>query len=338
MGSVQFTQQTKLAACDKEQILGTVRRVLRDEAEALKQLEASINDAYAEVVNLILCSPGKVIVTGMGKSGLIARKIAATMSSTGTVAVFMHPGEAMHGDLGIVSAGDIVIAIGKSGESDELNSILFVLKRIGAKIVAITGSLRSTLAAQADVVIHAAVDKEACPHDLAPTTSTTAALAIGDALAISLMEAKGFKPEDFALFHPGGRLGRRLLLKVSDLMIELTKCPVLDAKATTMADVIMALGSFGLGIVLFVDSSGNFEGILTDGDIRRLLEAHGDSVLKLAIPDVLNRDPFFVEPTVRAVEALGFMENRERPLNVLPVLEGAKPCGIVRLHELVVVA
>ncbi len=323
---------------DKLHVLATIKGVLQLEADALRGVVDAVDDAFYEAVVKILECRGKVVVTGMGKSGLIARKIAATMSSTGTLAVFLHPAEAMHGDLGVVSAGDVVIAIGKSGESEELTGILPVVKRIGATVIAITGEPASTLGQRADVVLLARVEKEACPYDLAPTASTTVALAIGDALAIALMELKQFRPDDFALYHPGGKLGRQLLLKVADLMIPAGQCPVLDPGQITMKDIIVALSGYGLGIVVLSRDGEHLAGILTDGDIRRVLDKYGSEIFGINVSTVMNAKPYTIAADVMAVDALKFMEARSRPLNVLPVMREENFVGVIRIHELLRVA
>ncbi len=326
---------------DKEtrlELTHQVRDIIRLEAEGLSLVAESVNDAFCDALILLSSCDGKVILTGVGKSGLIARKIAATMSSTGTMATFLHPTDGMHGDLGLLSSGDVVIAIGKSGESEELVKLIPALKRISVKLIAITSRADSTLAREADVVLYAPVEREACPLDLAPTVSTTAALAIGDALAVTLMKMKNFKTEDFALYHPGGKLGKRLSLKVSDLMISKDSCARLQTKASSIEDTIFALSHYGHGIVIFEDEKGHLEGILTDGDIRRLLSKHRSEIFELDLSRVINRKPTAIEPGCMAVEALKIMEEREKPLNVVPVVSQKKFEGVLRLHELLSVS
>lgn len=320
-----------------ESLRSSVRVVLRTEAEALLQMEAGVDGAFVDALRLLGSAKGKVVLTGVGKSGLIARKIAATLSSTGTVATFLHPSDGLHGDLGVVGRDDVVLAISKSGESDEIGKLMPAIKRLGVKLVAITSREDSQLAQGADVALVMPDFKEACPMDLAPTTSTTVALAIGDALAVTLMKVKGFKAEDFALYHPGGKLGKRLLLRVSDLMIPLEKSPVLHLNSATMQDAIFALSKYGLGIVIFCEA-GEVQAILTDGDIRRLLNQHGERFFGLPLADLVNRTPITLAPEVKAVEALRFMEDRERPLNVLPIVVDGRLVGVLRLHELLSVA
>lgn len=316
-------------------VLDKVRGVLRAEANAVSDVADAVGPEYLAAIDALLATKGKVVVTGMGKSGLVGRKIAATMSSTGTLAVFLHPAEAAHGDLGIVGRDDVVLALSKSGESEELNAILPVIRRIGAKIIAITSNASSTLAKSADVVLQAPVLEEACPHNLAPTTSTTVALAIGDALAMALMRLKAFEPQDFALYHPGGALGRRLLLTVSDLMVPIKECAVLDLGTASIKDVVVGLTSHGLGIVVFLDREGRLAGIVTDGDVRRLLEKAGDRFFALPLSALVNLAPVVVQSDAMAVEVLRMMEDRARPLNVVPVLSGDRCVGVVRLHDLV---
>lgn len=318
----------------KKFALDAVKDVLKKEAASIHSILDTVGENYVKALDIIFHSSGKVVVTGMGKSGLIGRKIAATMSSTGTLAIFMHPAEASHGDLGVVQENDVVIALGKSGESNELNEILPVIKKIGAEIIAITANEQSTLANYADVVLDGGVSNEACPYDLAPTASTTVALAIGDALAIALMKLNEFKPNDFALYHPGGRLGRRLLLQVRDVMLPFAECAVLNPEHTTIQDVIVALSEKGQGIVIFSKDGQLLEGILTDGDIRRLLEAYGKEIFSLSMESIIVHAPICIDQEEMAVSALKLMEERETPLNVLPVVTDGKCLGIIRLHEL----
>lgn len=322
----------------REDLKSQIREVIQLEADSLQKMSESITDDFCEALFLISSCQGKVVLTGVGKSGLIARKIAATMSSTGTMATFIHPTEGMHGDLGLLTSGDVVIALGKSGESEELVRLIPAMKRLSVKLIAITSCRESTLAREADVVLFAPVEKEACPLDLAPTVSTTVALAIGDALAITLMKMKNFRSEDFALYHPGGKLGKRLWLKVSDLMIQGEACARLPFETATVEDTILALSKYGQGIVLFEDSVGKLMGILTDGDIRRLLSIHRGGIFEIELREALNRKPIALGPDLMAVEALKLMEERDKPLNVMPVVQEGKAVGIIRLHELLSVS
>lgn len=321
----------------KEQLLDAVKEVIRLEGDALLSLRERVDDSFYKALQLLAECPGKIVLTGVGKSGLIARKIAATLTSTGTVATFLHPADGMHGDLGVVTDLDVVIALGKSGESEELVSLIPALKRIGAKIIAITAVADSRLAEGSDVALITPVEKEACPLNLAPTVSTTMALAVGDALAVTLMRMKNFKSEDFARYHPGGKLGKRLLLRVVDLMIPVKECAVLNPRTSTMEDVVVALTKFGHGIVLFLENE-SLDGILTDGDIRRLLQTHRMELFNTELYQVINRSPLSISSERMAVEALKFMEDRKRPLNVVPVVQGDRVVGVVRLHDLLAVS
>lgn len=315
-------------------ILSCIKETIALEAEALQNLSDCIDQNYVKAVNLLYKCKGKVVITGIGKSGLIAQKIAATMCSTGTLAVFLHPSEAMHGDLGIVSTGDVLIAIGKSGESDELTALLPLMKRLKTTVISVTGSMESTLARYSDIVLYVPVTREACPFDLAPTASTTAALAVGDALAIALMKLKAFTPEQFAISHPGGKLGKRLLLAVKDVMKPQSVCPVLNSDRSTMEDVLLSLSEYGLGVVLFVNNDNSLYGLITDGDVRRILTTNKNKFFNLTIDQVINKSPLTISPSSRAIDALEFMEKRDRPLNVMPVVESGKFLGIIRIHDL----
>jgi len=319
---------------EPEAILDQLKSTLREEADAIYDIVKHVDASYLSAVELIYHCTGKVVVTGMGKSGLIARKVAATMNSTGTLAIFLHPAEGMHGDLGMVAPNDIVMAFGKSGESDELTGLLPALRHIGTKIIAVTGNRQSTLAVNADIVLYSGVEKEACPYNLAPTSSTTVAMAIGDALAMTLMKLKNFKPENFAIYHPGGRLGRRLLLKVADIMISREKCPILPAETATIEEIIIGLSSYGLGIVLFSKEGQTLDGIMTDGDIRRLLQRYKSDLFQRDVTTMITKNPVTIQKDIMAVDALSLMEDGARSLNVVPVLDGTRLVGIIRLHEL----
>jgi arabinose-5-phosphate isomerase len=309
-----------------------MREVISIEAQALASAVGMIDESFLKALEALSQCAGKVVTTGMGKSGLVARKTASTLSSTGTLAVFLHPSEALHGDVGLVSQGDVVLAFGKSGESDELASLLPALKKRGAQLIAITGNRESTLARSADLVLWVPVEREACPYDLAPTSSSIVAMAVGDALALTLMKIKNFRPDDFAAVHPGGRLGRRLNLTVGDLMVPLSQLKVLQPTAS-MLEILGSLSPYGL--VLFSTDHKNLFGILTDGDVRRALEHHKDKVFTVPVESLINKKPFAVDRQEPAFKALELMERRERPLNVVPVLDGPRLVGILRLHELV---
>ena len=285
-------------------------QALAIEAEALLALQARIAgpmaDAFVRAVDLMLACRGRVVVMGMGKSGHVSRKIAATLASTGTPAMFVHPAEASHGDLGMVTPADVVVAISNSGESDELTAILPVLKRLGVRLVAITGRPESALARHADLVLDSSVAEEACPLNLAPTASTTAQMALGDALAVALLDARGFEAEDFARSHPGGSLGRKLLTHVRDVMRQGERVPRVTADAGFMA-LMTEMSAKGIGCAAIVDGEGRPIGIFTDGDLRRLIERGGD-VRRLAAAEVMRADPKRVRADALAVEAADLME------------------------------
>jgi len=284
-------------------------------------------------VKLLHGCKGKVIVFGIGKSGVIAQKIAQTMTSTGTAAVFVHPSDALHGSLGIVCEGDAVIAISNSGETDEIVLLLPALKRRNVPLIAIVGNVDSTLSRQADVTLDASVDREACPLDLAPTASTTVALALGDALAMTLMEEKGLTADDFAANHPAGRLGKRLTLTVADLM---HASPNVAADAGWL-DVVHSISRYGLGAVNVIDSDGRLQGIVTDGDLRRTIEKTSpDSLSSLTASDMMTRGPITVSRELLAYDALRLMEDRPSQISVLPVSDGeGHSVGLLRLHDIV---
>ncbi len=304
------------------------KRVVRLERDALAELEARIGAAFVAAVRLIAASSGRVIVAGVGKSGLIGRKIAATLTSTGTPATFLHPVEGVHGDLGIVSSSDVAILISKSGNTDELLPLLEQLKRLGVRTVAITGEPGSTLARHSDVALDASVREEACPHDLAPTTSTTVALALGDALAVALLQHKGFQREDFARLHPGGALGRRLLTRVSDVMIR-DDLPLLSTDAT-MREAIVHLAK-RRGIAVVVDG-GRLAGVVTTGDLTRLMQRGGE-VWGVPVSEAMSRSPKSTTPDQLGSAAVYHME--QHGIMALPVLDDAGAViGVVHLHDL----
>lgn len=310
-----------------------LRRVLRLEARVLAAVERAVDARWAAAVRLVASCRGKVILTGVGKSGLIAQKIAATLSSTGTPAVHLDPTEALHGGLGLVQKGDVVIAVGKSGESEELNVLLPRLRAIGAKVVALTANPRSTLARAAALTLETPVSAEACPHNLAPTSSTTAALAAGDALAVAVMKVRGFGRDAFALNHPGGRLGRRLTLKVSDIMRAGEDNPVVTA-GTGAAAMLVELTRMRAGAVSVVDRRGRLVGLITDYDIRRCLEK-GLDIRRLPLARIMNRRPTTIAPATLAARAVEIMENRRTPFNVLPVVDArGRAVGMIQIHDL----
>lgn len=305
------------------------RRVLRMEREALEDVERNLGASFKAALDLLMACNGRVIVAGVGKSGLIGRKIAATLTSTGTPATFLHPVESVHGDLGLVGPADVAILISKSGETAEIFPLLEQLKRLGVRIIAIAGARESTLARHADVVLDTWVREEACPHDLAPTTSTTAALAMGDALAVTLLEHKGFRREDFARLHPGGSLGKRLLTRVCDVMVT-DKLPVLEQGAV-MRDAVMMLAE-RRGTVAIVNDAGQVMGVVTAGDLTRLMEREHD-VFSVPVERVMNRQP----KTARADELGSAVVYRMEKFGIMamPVLDGdERMVGMVHLHDL----
>lgn len=308
---------------------------LQIEADAVKKLIGHINDEFETMVKAILACKGKVIVTGMGKSGHVGRKIAASLASTGTPAFFMHPAEAFHGDLGMVTAQDIVLAISNSGESNEVVNILPIIKRIGAKIIAMSGRRESTLVKNSDYFVDISVEREACPFGLAPTASTTATLAMGDAIAMALMASRNFTAQDFAVFHPGGALGRRLLLKVEHVMHGGDDNPVISVHKTAK-EALFLMTAKGLGATSVVDENGKFIGLVTDGDIRRML-AKGVEFLNKPVEELMTRHPVVITKDKMAAEALSIMEKHQpKPITVLPVIDPVKnePIGIVHLTDL----
>jgi arabinose-5-phosphate isomerase len=310
--------------------LDLARKVLRIEAEAILGLVERIDGAFEQTVQLLFECRGRVIVTGMGKSGIICRKIAATLSSTGTPSYFLHPAEAIHGDLGAIREEDVVIALSHSGETEELVRLLESIRRIGAKLVAITGEPRSTLARASDVMLDCSIAEEACPMNLVPTASTTAALALGDALAMTLLVRKGFREEDFASLHPGGKLGRRLM-RVEHVMHSGDAAPIVRV-GTPMHDVFHVMSDKRLGMTCVIDESGRLAGIFTDGDLRRLMIASAD-VLSLTAGDVMKREPRTIRREVLAVEALRIMETHKITSVVVATDEGQVD-DTLHLHDL----
>ena len=309
--------------------------VLRMEAEAILELVPRIDENFAAAVNLILECEGRTVITGMGKSGLIGRKMAATLASTGTPSFYLHPAEGIHGDLGMVTAADVVIALSNSGETGEVLNILPSLRRIGAKIIAMVGNANSTLGKNADVILDVGVSKEACPLGLAPTSSTTAALAYGDALALALLKKHNFTASQFAIFHPGGSLGRKLLLTVGNIMHKGDENPTVLAD-TTVQDALFVITDKGLGAVSVVDENGIMQGVLTDGDIRRGL-SKGVDFLQRPVRELMTANPKTITQDKLAAQALHLMEsNKPKPITVLPVLdENRKVIGLLHLTDLV---
>lgn len=311
------------------------KKVLRIEADAIQSLIERIDKRFETAVNLILGCKGRVVVTGMGKSGLIGKKIAATLASTGTPALFLHPAEGIHGDLGMVTRGDIVIAISNSGETEEISRMLPSLKRIGIKIIALTGGQNSTLAKSSDVWIDVGVKEEACPLGLAPTASTTAALAMGDAIAVALLDKRGFREEDFASFHPGGTLGKRLILRVKDLMHTGNAIPVVSEE-TLVKDAIYEISSKKMGITSVLNTSGTLVGVISDGDLRRWMEKTekaNENLLSKKAAEVMTRKPKVISKEAMAAEAVAVMEKHS--ITCLVVADPqSRPEGVIHLHDL----
>ena len=312
-----------------EAIVERGRRVLRLESEALAALEKRLGDEFARAVELVASTRGRVIICGVGKSGLVGRKIAATLTSTGTPATFLHPVDSVHGDLGIVGKDDVAILISKSGESDELLALLSHLKGFGVRCIALTGDVRSALARHCDVVLDASVQEEACPHDLAPTTSTTAALALGDALAVALLQEKGFRREDFARLHPGGALGRALITKVEEIMLR-EQLPILRDGDTMREAIVMIAERRGIAIVL--DARTHVDGVLTAGDLSRLIE-RSDDVWSIPVRGVMTRNPKLARAGELASAVVYRME--QHGIMAMPVVnESEELVGVVHLHDL----
>jgi arabinose-5-phosphate isomerase len=310
--------------------LALARRVLETEAAAIIGLIARLDGRFDRAVDLLLHCRGRVILTGMGKSGIICQKIAATLNSTGTASVFLHPAEALHGDLGVIQSEDVVIALSYSGETAETLRLLETIRRLGAKLIAITGTNGSTLADAADVALDCSVTEEACPMNLVPTASTTAALALGDALAMTLLVAKGFKEEDFANLHPGGKLGKRLS-RVKNWMYGGRDCPIVHID-TPMRDVIEEMSRKTLGMTCVVDEHRQLVGIITDGDLRRKV-GQAAAILEMTAAEVMTRDPVAIPPDTLAAEALNIMERRK--ITSLVVTDGERTVvGVVHLHHL----
>jgi arabinose-5-phosphate isomerase len=311
--------------------------VLGQEADAIRAAAARITAAEVDrAIELLANCRGKIVVLGLGKSGIIAQKIAATMTSTGSAAIYLHPSDALHGGLGIIGEGDIVIALSNSGETDEVVALLPVLAQRAVPVIAILGKLDSTLARKAQVVFDASVPVEACPFNLAPTTSTTVALAIGDALALTLMEVKGWSEADFAQNHPAGRLGKRLTLRVSDLMHSGEKNPTVPPGAKWF-EIITAITKGGLGAANVVDEQGRLAGIITDGDLRRAIATRkAEELESLDCAAMMTGQPIVAAPELLAYDALRLMEDRPAQISVLPVVDGAGKCvGLIRVHDIV---
>ena len=312
-------------------ILDMARRVLKIEADAVAALIPRLDERFIRAVELMVACRGRVVLTGMGKSGFIAKKIAATLTSTGTPALYLHPAEGLHGDLGMIVQGDVVVAVSNSGDTTEIIEILPALKRFGVTLISLVGNLQSPLAKESDVALDVGVDEEACPLNLAPTASTTAALAMGDALAVAVFEKRGFKAEDFAVLHPRGRLGRRLLLRVRDLMHVGPEMPVVSEE-TLMRDAILEISTKRLGMTTVVDTEGRLTGIVTDGDLRRGLEKHTD-LLERPAKECMTRYPKIIERDELAARAVQEME-QHKITSLLIVDAHGRPDGVIHLHAL----
>ena len=317
---------------DKDKVTSLASAVIETEAEAVRHLKTRIDDAFYQACEYMLDCQGRIVVTGMGKSGHIGGKIAATLASTGTPAFFVHPGEASHGDLGMITEQDAVLALSNSGETDEILTILPLIKRLGVPLIALTGNPTSRLAEEADVHLDISVDKEACPLGLAPTSSTTATLVMGDALAVSLLESRGFTANDFALSHPGGRLGKRLLLHVQDIMHTGDDIPRVSETAS-LSEALVEMTQKGLGMTVIINPDDQVIGVFTDGDLRRVLD-HGEvNVRELSIAECMTRNPKSIYPDQLAAEALQLMDSKR--INALPVVdEQQQLLGAINMHDL----
>ncbi len=311
--------------------LETAKRVLKIEAQAIQDVLARLDTTFEKAVDLLFACKGRVVLTGMGKSGLVARKISATFSSTGTPSFFLHPGEALHGDLGMLARGDTLIAVSYGGETEEIIHLLEALKRLEIPLITLTGNLKSTLAEASDVALDVSVKEEACTLNLAPTASTTVAMAVGDALAVSLLERRDFRHDDFAALHPAGRLGKKLL-RVEHLMHAADALPRVSFE-TKMPDVFHEMSAKKLGMTTVLNPNGSLAGIITDGDLRRLMEKQGGATLSLTAGDAMTRNPQTIGPHVLASEALNAME-KKKITSIVVVDESQKVVGVVHLHDL----
>ncbi|MGM0600327.1 MAG: KpsF/GutQ family sugar-phosphate isomerase [Candidatus Rifleibacteriota bacterium] len=311
-------------------ILKSARKALEAEIEAIKSAQKRLGDEFIDAVDLILSASGRLVVCGMGKSGLVGKKISATLSSTGTPSFFLHPAEALHGDLGMVTDQDVVLLLSNSGETDEIVRLIPFLRRIGARLIAMVGKKDSSLARMSDVVIDCGVEHEACPMDLAPTSSTTVTMALGDAVAVALIEARGFKEKDFARLHPSGSLGRKFLT-VADLMHTSNEIPF-AAPDIKLADAVVEMSRGGFGALVIADESRKLSGVFTDGDLRRFFEKGSSRNFEAPISEVMTRNPAGIAPDRLAMEALKLMEDKS--ITSLPVLKGEVVVGFVHLHDI----
>jgi arabinose-5-phosphate isomerase len=316
----------------KVSILDIAKKVLKTEADAVYALIEKLNSNFEKAVDIVYSSKGKVVITGMGKSGLVGKKIAATLASTGTPAFFLHPAEASHGDLGMVTSDDVIIAISNSGETEEILGLMPFLKRFNVRIISITGNPNATLSKVADVTLDVSVKKEAYPIGVVPTASTTAAMAMGDALAVALLLKRGFKEEDFAFFHPRGSIGKKLLIKVKDLMLTGESLPLVLPE-TPMSKAVIEMSSKRLGHTIVLDNDGRIAGVITDGDVRRGLERWGGKLFDLPAGEIMTRNPMTVSEEELAAKALSVMESYSITALVVPDNKG-KPIGIIHLHDI----
>ncbi len=309
-------------------------KVVDIEIKGLSLLKEKINTSVKNAVETIFNCQGKVVLTGMGKSGLVAKKIASTMSSVGTPAIFMHPTEGMHGDLGIIGVGDVVVAIGKSGESTELNAVIPSIKNVGAKVIGIMGDSGSTLARYSDIIIDIGNIEEACPFNIAPTTSSTVIMVLGDAMAVALMKMRDFELTDYALLHPGGQIGKRLTMEVSAVMLKGNDNPIINI-SESVKNCILKISEKQAGAVSVVDNDGKIKGLVTDYDIRKHIEKE-ENIFSMEIKDIMNPKPIFVYEDEKAFSALRIMQEREKPITILSVLNRNNiVVGILRMHDLV---
>ncbi|GAB4269353.1 MAG: KpsF/GutQ family sugar-phosphate isomerase [Candidatus Rifleibacteriota bacterium] len=311
-------------------ILDSAKRALQIEIEAIESAKSRLNENFVRAVNLILNSSGRLVVCGMGKSGLVGKKISATLSSTGTPSFFLHPAEALHGDLGMVTDKDVVLLLSNSGETEEIIRLIPFLRRVGAGLIAMVGNIDSSLGKMADVTIDSSVSQEACPMNLAPTSSTTVTMALGDALAVALMEARGFKEKDFARLHPSGTLGRKFLT-VADLMHGEAETPFVFPDLI-LREAVVKMSKGGFGALVIIDSDQSLRGVFTDGDLRRYFERNVECPLDIPIEKIMTANPRFISPDRLAMEALKLMEDKS--ITSLPVVEGRKVVGFLHLHDI----
>ncbi len=313
-------------------IIDIARNVLRTEANAVEALINRLNSSFSEAVNLILNCRGRVVVTGMGKSGLVGKKIAATLASTGTPSFFLHPAEASHGDLGMVTERDIVIAISNSGETEEIVNLIPFLKRFNISLISMTGNLNSTLAKLSDITIDVSVKQEACPMGIVPTASTTATMAMGDAIAVSLLVKRGINEQDFAFFHPGGNIGKKFFVKVRDLMHSGSELPLVLTD-TPVSKTLIEISSKRLGHAIVIDSNGKIAGVITDGDVRRGLEKYAEKLFKMKTEEIMTKNPKTILQDELAAKALSIMESKSITALIVPDNEN-RPAGIIHLHDI----